>query len=174
MPSGKVHDRITVAAAVLSVPVWWQFAPPPRDWTVGAMLIGAMLFSGLALSPDLDLDSSIYRRWGPFRFIWWPYQKVVKHRSWVSHSFLLGPLIRTVYFLFMFWGLLRITSYFLAQVIAFDRNSLFRHGGDAAANLWRTHPQHFQMLLLGLFLGAALHSAADLMPTSFKRRRRRR
>ena len=86
MPSGKVHDRITVVAAAVSAPAWataaWAspgISPAAKDWTVGAALVVSLLFSGLLLSPDLDLDSSIYKRWGPFRFIWWPYQKLMPH-----------------------------------------------------------------------------------------------
>lgn len=171
MPSGKVHDRITIVAAGLSVPVWWQVAPAPHDGGVAACLVGATLFSGLALSPDLDLNSSIYKRWGPFRFLWWPYQKVVRHRSWISHSFLLGPLIRVCYFVFVMWAFLRCVTWLLSLVMPFDRNALSRQWTDTAVAFSRTHPQHFQMLVLGLFLGAALHSGADLLVSGMKRRR---
>src|SRR5436305_9344184 len=99
MPDGKTHDKITVIGAVAAVPAWAFLAPPPHEWSVGLTLFGATLFSGLMLSPDLDLDSSIYRRWGPFRFLWWPYQKIMPHRSVASHSLLLGPLLRILYFL---------------------------------------------------------------------------
>lgn len=174
MPSGKVHDKITLAAAGISVPVWWHFSATPRDLSAGAVLIVSLLFSGLALSPDLDLDSSIYRRWGPFRWIWWPYQKIVRHRSWLSHSFLIAPLLRVAYFLFMVWGIFRITSFLVDRfLVSVDRNALSQQGFAALVQFPRTHPQHFQMLLLGLFLGAALHSGADLLVTAFKRKRRR-
>jgi len=175
MPSGKVHDRITIAAAGLSVPVWLACSPTPRDLSAGATLIVSLLFSGLALSPDLDLDSSVYRRWGPFRWIWWPYQKLVRHRSWISHSFLIAPLLRIAYFLFVVWGIFRIASFVVDLLVApFDRNAWSERAFEALVALPRTHPHHFQMLLLGLFLGAALHSGADLLVSAFKRKRRRR
>ena len=171
MPSGKVHDQITVIAAGLSVPVWWHFSPTPRQWSAGAVLILSMLFSGLAISPDLDLNSSVYRRWGVFRWLWWPYQKLVPHRSWISHSFLIGPLLRVGYFLFFVWGIFRICSWVVDRfLVPLDRNTLSREWWGALLNLWHTHPRHFQMLVLGLFLGAFLHSAADLAVTTFKRR----
>lgn len=171
MPSGKVHDRITVIAAGLSVPVWWHFSPTPRDLSAGAVLIGAMLFSGLAISPDLDLESSIYKRWGVFRWLWWPYKQLVPHRSWVSHSPFIGPLVRTVYFLLFVWAIFRVCSWVVDRfLVPVDRNALSREWTDALLNLWQTHPRHFQMLLLGLFLGALLHSAADIAVTNFKRR----
>lgn len=171
MPSGKVHDRITIGAAALAVPVWLHFSPTPRALGAGALLIGAMLFSGLALSPDLDLESSVYKRWGIFRWLWWPYQRLVKHRSWVSHSFLLGPLLRVAYFLVFVWGIFRVGSFFVDRfLVPVDRSALGRQWGDALVHFFRTHPQHGQMLLLGLFLGTALHCGADLLVTAFKRR----
>ena len=175
MPSGKVHDRITIGAAVLSVPVWWHFSASPRDLGAGAVLILSMLFSGLAISPDLDLDSSVYRRWGFFRWLWWPYQKIVRHRSWISHSFLIGPLLRVVYFLAFVWGIFRACSWVVDRyLVPVDRNALSREWWDYLMNLRATHPRHWEMLILGLFLGAALHTAADLLVTGFKRRVRRR
>ncbi|MGC4046705.1 MAG: DUF2227 family putative metal-binding protein [Armatimonas sp.] len=72
MPDGKTHDMITVVGAVVAAPAWWLLTQESRDYTVCATLVGSILFSGLMLSPDLDLDSSIYRRWGPLRFLWWP------------------------------------------------------------------------------------------------------
>lgn len=173
MPSGKVHDRITFAAAAVCAPLWWSTAPPPRDWSVGAMLIGSLLFSGLLISPDLDLDSSIYRRWGPLRFIWWPYQKLVKHRSWVSHSYLVGPVLRSVYLLAVVYSLLRVGTWAIRAVWPLDRNALSRQGLHALLHLPREHPAHFFMLVLGLLLGAALHCVADTVWSNLKRRRRR-
>jgi len=174
MPSGKAHDTITLTAAAASGPLWWHFAPEPKDWTAGVVYLGALLFSGLALSPVLDLDSSVYRRWGVFRWLWWPYQRLVRHRSWISHSFLFGPLLRTLYFLAFVFLLFRLSSwvvdYFLVPV---DRNGLSRQWAHALLHLWHTHPLHCQMLLLGLLLGAALHVSADMAVTAFKRSRRR-
>jgi uncharacterized metal-binding protein len=135
------------------------------------VLIVSLLFSGLAISPDLDLNSSVYKRWGLLRWLWWPYQKLVPHRSWISHSFLLGPLLRVTYFLLTVWGIFRIGSFFVDRfLVPMDRNALSRQWTDALLGLWQTHPRHFQMLLLGLFLGAFLHSAADLAVTAFKKR----
>jgi uncharacterized metal-binding protein len=171
VPSGKVHDKITLAAAGLSIPVWWYFSATPRDLSAGGVLILSMLFSGLAISPDLDLNSSVYKRWGVFRYLWWPYQRLVPHRSWISHSFLLGPLLRVAYFLVAVWGLFRACSWIVDRfLVPVDRNTLSREWTAAILDFWRTHPRHLEMLLLGLFLGAFLHCAADLCVTAFKRR----
>lgn len=171
MPSGKVHDQITVAAAAVSVPAYWQLAPAPTgDVTGGAILAVGTLFSGLMLSPDLDLDSSIYRRWGPLRFLWWPYQKAIPHRSKLSHSFLLGPLLRLAYLLLISWGLFRIATWAISFAVPMDRNGLSQQGFDVALDYFSRHPHHAQMLLLGLFLGPALHVAADLIVSWAKKK----
>ena len=73
MPSGRTHDKITVVTAVASVPFWW-WESATRD-TVGFTIgLAAYLFSGFWLSDDLDTYSLCYKRWGVFRWLWWPYQ----------------------------------------------------------------------------------------------------
>jgi len=174
MPSGEVHDRITVVGAVVAAPVWWLCTQPPHDWTAGATLVGATLFSGLMLSPDLDLDSSIYRRWGPLRFLWWPYQKAIPHRSRLSHSFVFAPLLRLAYFLCLVWALFRIGTWAVSFTVPINRNELSKQYADALGGLWHTHPQHLYLFLAGLFLGTALHVGADLIVTGIKTRHRRK
>ena len=85
MPSGRVHDQITMLTAAASVPAWWFLTPSHDALTFGSG-VAAYLFSGFWLSDDLDTNSISYKRWGALRFLWWPYQKLVPHRSWVSHG----------------------------------------------------------------------------------------
>ncbi len=174
MPDGKTHDRITVIGAIAAAPLWWLLAPGPKDWTVGATLVGTTLISGLMFSPDLDLDSSIYRRWGPFRFIWWPYQKVVRHRSTVSHSILLGPVFRLIYFLLFAYLLLRITTWAARKFVPFDRNSFTEQYSDTVLGLYALYPQHLIWAGVGFFFGAFLHVAADTIWSARKRRKGKR
>jgi uncharacterized metal-binding protein len=179
MPSGKVHDQLTFIGAALAAPIWYFSAPQPTNFAVGATLVVSTLFSGLFLSPDLDLDSSIYRRWGPFRFIWWPYQKAMPHRSQLSHSFVLAPALRLAYFLLVAWLLFRAGTWLLNFVIPIDRNALSEQYTGSVLNLYRTHPAHFQAVMYGILLGTALHVGADLIWSAVKRtgsgkRRRKR
>lgn len=57
-------------------------------------LLGEHLFS-----PDLDHNSGArpYRRWGWLRIIWWLYQRLIPHRSPLSHWPILGTIGRIVY-----------------------------------------------------------------------------
>jgi len=70
MPSGRTHDRITcgVRPSSLVLPGYTQSSDPTL------IVSGAFLFSGLMFGPDLDLHSVQYKRWGPLRLLWIPYQ----------------------------------------------------------------------------------------------------
>ena len=50
------------------------------------------------LSPDLDLVSRPFKRWGLLRWFWLPYQKLIpRHRHWISHGPVIGSAVRLVY-----------------------------------------------------------------------------
>ncbi|MEB3338049.1 MAG: metal-binding protein, partial [Leptolyngbyaceae bacterium] len=95
MPSGRTHDRITL----------WSL-----PWVGGATLVitqssrltlivaGGFLLGGLMFGPDLDIYSRQYQRWGWLKWIWLPYRKLLKHRSFWSHGFVVGTTLRLLYF----------------------------------------------------------------------------
>jgi len=71
--------------------------------------------------------------------------------------------MRIAYFLFVLWGVFRACSWVVDHyIVPVDRNTLSRQWGDALIGLWHTHPVPVQMALLGLVIGAALHTFADL------------
>jgi uncharacterized metal-binding protein len=170
MPSGKVHDQITAVGALVALPVWWYLAPAPVDWRIGGTLVVATLFSGWFLSPDLDLDSSIYRRWGPLRFLWLPYQKLVPHRSWISHSWLLSPLMRVGYLLGTTWLLALLALWALRQGSGIGPGSPQQTPLDLVQDLYRHYPKASLAGLVGLIYGTVLHTGADTLSTFFKKR----
>ena len=93
MASGQQHDRATCWLALPYGLLWWPWLGPQ-----GAIVSAfAFLIGGLWLSPDLDTNSRPYQRWGPLRWLWWPYRKALRHRSLVSHTPLLGSAVRLVY-----------------------------------------------------------------------------
>ncbi len=94
MASGLEHDRATCVLAVFYGVIWWPWFGIPCAAFSGL----AFLFGGLFLSPDLDIHSRPYQRWGILRWLWWPYQRLIPHRSMLSHSPFLGTAIRIVYF----------------------------------------------------------------------------
>ena len=113
MPNAPTHDFITIVTGAAVAPVVLNSALPDANPTNTLVLVGSYLASGLLFSPDLDLRSAPYRRWRGLRFMWLPYQKLVPHRSWVSHSFLFGPLLRVVYFA----GVLSILTLLILAII---------------------------------------------------------
>lgn len=169
MPSGKTHDAITVVTATAAVPVWYAISPVHNSGPL-AVAIGAYLFSGFYFSDDLDTRSVAYRRWGPLRFLWWPYQKLVPHRSWISHGIGIGPLLRVVYFGLMLWLTARGALWLLVREgVRVNRDavlgSLWTHGVR-----WTfAHPSTTLWVAAGLVLGGVTHSIADTVVSFAKK-----
>ena len=93
MASGRAHDRATWLVALPFGALWW-----PLLGFAGLLTASlAFLVGGLLLSPDLDTRSNPSRRWGPLRGLWWPYRRLLRHRSLLSHSPLLGSGGRLLY-----------------------------------------------------------------------------
>lgn len=98
MASGIEHDRLILQTAPVVAIIG---AGVTQKWNLPlytpAILTAAHLFGGFYLSPDLDTPSRPFYRWGIFRCIWLPYQKMIRHRSAWSHSPILGTAIRLLY-----------------------------------------------------------------------------
>ena len=93
MASGQQHDRATCWLALPYGLLWWPWLGP-LGTSVSTL---AFLIGGLWLSPDLDTNSRPYQRWGPLRWLWWPYRKALRHRSLLSHTPVVGTLVRVGY-----------------------------------------------------------------------------
>jgi uncharacterized metal-binding protein len=92
MPDGKTHLAAAVIALLpaAAATVAYHFL---GLWPV-VIAVAAYLIGTIWLSPDLDLKSQPYMAWGPLRWIWWPYMRMVPHRSWWSHGPVIGTLAR--------------------------------------------------------------------------------
>lgn len=93
MASGRSHDRATWLLALPYGALWW----PWLGLTGAAVASLSFLVGGLLLSPDLDTRSNPTRRWGPLRVLWWPYRRLLSHRSLVSHAPVIGTAGRLLY-----------------------------------------------------------------------------
>ncbi len=93
MASGRSHDRATWALALPFGALWW----PWLGLAGTAVASGSFLLGGLMLSPDLDTRSNATRRWGPLKLLWWPYRRLLSHRSLISHTPLIGSAGRLLY-----------------------------------------------------------------------------
>ncbi len=169
MPSGKTHDKITVITAAAALPVWWLH-DPARNVPALAVTLAAYLFSGFWLSDDLDTNSIAYKRWGVLRFLWWPYQKLVPHRSWVSHGLGVGPLLRVVYFVGMLWLVAKGVFYALSWAgVAVNGDALLLNAWQHTLSWTLGHPTGMLWAVLGLVLGGVTHSVADMVVSWVKR-----
>lgn len=99
MASGAVHKQSNIATGIfLSVTSYIIFMR--EDITLGAA-IGSLV--GTIATPDLDLvvPSNFFSRLPIINFLWmclwWPYKKMVRHRSFISHSPLVSTIIRLLY-----------------------------------------------------------------------------
>lgn len=174
MSGYKTHDGITIGSAVVLAPLCYgvvaQYSTQLGDigittapWAVALLVTGAYLFSGLWLSNDLDIDSRIYRRWGPFRWLWYPYQRLIRHRSWLSHGVAVGPLLRLVY-LYVMLELALLAAHRIARL--FDLSTVAMDAGlRMSADVWPyvlSHPHISLPILAGLILGGVAHSVIDV------------
>jgi len=165
MPSGKTHDAITLLLTVPTFVVAWGLTGSALR---AGIATGAMLFGGLMFGPDLDIQSRQYTRWGVFRFIWWPYKTMFRHRSRWSHGILFGTLIRVVYFAFML-ALITLAAIYLRAFLVAGALPAFGdilhawHVIETGVRLEGAGHQHLiYAAFAGLWWGAASHTLTDV------------
>ena len=165
MPSGRTHDRIT----------FWGLPPlvgltflVSSNGGLTLMVAGAYLFSGLMFGPDLDIHSVQYKRWGIIRGIWLPYRFVFKHRSFFSHGFLIGTILR-LFYLVTIVMVAAIIGVAISQLIwGFDWN--WQQFSRRLLSLITTkYPQEAIAVIIGLELGAMSHAISDYLGSAWKR-----
>ena len=149
MSTGRVHDKAT------------QFWSLPFGLIVGLFLgsksgicaYSGFLFGGLWLSPDLDTQSRSYKRWGPIKAIWLPYQKFVPHRSILSHSPFLGTALRVSY----------VIIWLALALIIIDKSKLdlLSHVARSLQQTLENDPLPTFSLLFGIEGSAWLHLIKD-------------
>jgi uncharacterized metal-binding protein len=103
MPSGKVHAQCSL---FLAAPAYGLVAGAMGDHVTGAACaLGCLL--GIAMTPDLDQEglssseSAIIKYTLGLGFLWtmlwYPYARLIKHRSPLSHFPILGTTGRLLY-----------------------------------------------------------------------------
>ncbi|MHC5736559.1 metal-binding protein [Nostoc sp.] len=167
MPSGRTHDRITMYALPFVAGItFWQ----TRSSNATLLVAGGFLFGGLMFGPDLDIYSVQFQRWGFLRWIWLPYQKSLRHRSFLSHGPIIGTILRILYL----GSLLAILAIFVL-VIAEKLGNLSFTWQDLGGSVGRSLVQYdteYIALFLGLELGAMSHSLSDWGGSAYKRVRK--
>src|SRR5918998_6494490 len=165
MPSGKTHDMVTLVLAPPTFAAAWGLTG--SVWLSAAATV-AMLFGGLMFGPDLDIQSKQYTRWGPLRFLWFPYKAVFRHRSRWSHGIVFGTLIRVVYFAAVVtvvaWAGAYARAAFLAGGATPGWREVVQAWGlvEATAAGYGVGPGAAAAVLAGLWWGAASHTLTDV------------
>lgn len=154
MATGRAHDRATVLLALPFGLLWGPGLGAPGI----AVASLAFLLGGLWLSPDLDTTSRATARWGPLRLLWWPYRRLLRHRSLVSHSPLLGSAGRLAYLL----GALALLRLLLGAAPGLPPLLPPPAAWPAlAATLWRSQPWLVLCALAGVEASSWLHLLQD-------------
>ena len=169
MPSGQTHDRITL----WSLPVVTGLAIAfTRSGNLTLLISGGFLFSGLMLSPDLDLRSLPFKRWGWLRWIWIPYQKSMRHRSVFSHGPIIGTTLRVLYLAcwLVLLGMLILVAVQLFQDVPLNRQGFTQSFRHFFSNYWT----EWVALFVGLELGAMSHSLSDWTNSAYKRSKKKK
>ena len=169
MPSGRVHDVVTVLLALPAGAATYLWTGEAWPATV---VTAAFLFGGMVFGPDLDTKSKQYSRWGFFRILWLPYRKFFSHRSRFTHGLVFGSMFRVIYFI----GVVTLVAYFVAFA-----SSGFSDGAlpdvNEFATAWRLVADTVRKYLgnnflilsfVGLWLGAASHTFSDMAITYIK------
>jgi uncharacterized metal-binding protein len=140
MPGYRTHDTIGLIAAGGGSAFAFHVT---KDIPTTGLFFLAVVFGTLFFSPDLDLKSKISSRWGPLQFIWYPYRKLVPHRSWLSHSGV-SAAIRVIY--------LAIIFYFLGWLVGIE--------GVEWSGVWQ-HKGQLGIVLAGLIFADLVHVVTD-------------
>lgn len=180
MPSGRTHDSITLWGLPLVVGITFEYT---RSSTLTLIATGGYLFSGLMFGPDLDIYSRQYKRWGPLRWIWLPYRRMVRHRSAWSHGPIVGTVVRVGYLL-MWLGSFGIVVLLIGTIAAqifggaADGRLLLQQWLDACAvtlaQAFKQYAVEGLALGVGLELGALSHTLSDWIGSAYKRWQKRR
>ena len=166
MPSGVIHDRITIWILPWVVGITYFLT---RSGELTLILAGGYLFSGMMFGPDLDIHSIQYKRWGIIRGIWLPYRRLFGHRSFWSHGFILGTCLRVIY-LFLIVAWISIFGVAIAQLcLGFNWN--WQDFVREQLNLLiGKYPRETIALFCGLEIGAMSHSISDWISSNRKLR----
>jgi uncharacterized metal-binding protein len=151
MPSGRTHEAINLTLLGLGGAFYLAQGGSPEEPRALAFLLGYLTGTFL-LSPDLDLAEKGVRaqgRWGVLGALWRPYGWLFRHRG-LSHTWILGPLTRLGYLLFLLfllYGLLKGVAAFMGASLALALPPL---------------PKEVLLFgLLGYYLSQWLHLVAD-------------
>ncbi|AKB36270.1 hypothetical protein MSSAC_1680 [Methanosarcina siciliae C2J] len=152
MPNGKTHTKINITllfGILLSLHTHYiklHIPPEYLEFDTIAIFSFALIFGTYYLSPDLDIKSGPFKRWGILKYIWWPYQKIFKHRGKLHHP-LSGPIII----------ISTVSLFIIAPVVKFFD-----------LDITQIPTKYFISLLTGIVVSIEAHIVADMIYTKVK------
>ncbi|AKB31969.1 hypothetical protein MSSIH_1279 [Methanosarcina siciliae HI350] len=152
MPNGKTHTKINITllfGILLSLHTHYiklHIPPEYLEFDTIAIFSFALIFGTYYLSPDLDIKSGPFKRWGILKYIWWPYQKIFKHRGKLHHP-LSGPIII----------ISTVSLFIIAPVVKF-----------LDLDITQIPTKYFISLLTGIVVSIEAHIVADMIYTKVK------
>lgn len=166
MPSGRTHDKITLWCLPPVVGLTFGLTNSPSLTITTAL---SFLVGGFMLGPDLDIRSIQYKRWGPLRWLWLPYQKALRHRSRLSHGPVIGTALRVAYL--AVWVALFTFLIVLVLNALWDAGLTWQSLGATVRYLLNHYAAAWVAVLVGLELGAISHSVSDTIGSRIRRRK---
>ena len=160
LATGRRHDQsIWILSLPLGIAVGLVLGSASALIATASCLAG-----GLWLSPDLDTHSNALRRWGALGFLWWPYRRLIPHRSLWSHGPVLGTTARLG--VLLLWCLVATMA-----VPALSPAMLL----TTLQQLMHQYPREFIALLVGLEGSAWIHLIldGDPWPQEWSKKRQR-
>ena len=94
MPGDATHVKWAQYAAFVGSLVMYSIG---IDLLSIICMAGIFMFGTKYVSPDLDIDSTPYQRWGILKVFFYPCVKLLKHRK-LSHNPVVGPIMVVSYF----------------------------------------------------------------------------
>lgn len=148
MPDGKNHNIINIIVLLMIISGFYSLSTRADiilpieylNFQIISVFSISYLFGTFFLSPDLDIRSSPYERWGIFRVLWWPYKFMFKHRG-LSHHFIFGPLTILANFTLILTPVLVLAEF----------------------NIYRVPVEFITAVVLGIWVSIELHIMADMV-----------
>lgn len=158
MPSGKTHTKINLLSLPIVLFMLISYGLTTFDFLL-AFAIG-FLIGTFFLTPDLDIHSSAYKKWGLLRIFWYPYQVIMPHRSPLTHTIVIGDIIRLLYMLLVFSPFLYVLNITVLE--------------GELLQMAKEHEVAIVTFVMGVVAASTLHIVADHVSTGRKKKKRRR
>lgn len=153
MPSGRTHLGFTAGLILVETGLFLSTHHPDLIPLIAGTSVGLIVTPDLDLAENGMISHGMIRKYGGaileglWYGVWYPYGKLISHRSWVSHAPIISTVIRVLYLLLI-----------LSPVIYYYRDLLYL-----------VPPREAFTMFMGLAIADLLHITLDHLTTAWKR-----